>query len=468
MEYRIREFGAKGDGVTDDAPFIQAAIDSCTENGGGRVVCESGTYLCSTIVLKSNVDFYLEMGCKIISSLDASLYSGEKEALIEAKDAENISISGYGTIDGRSHLVYYDDGQDILHEAPMDYAKGAFRPRTTKFENIRNLSIKDITMKNSVLWTLHFAGCNYITVSGVKIFNDIRCNNNDGIDPDCCKNVVISDCIIVAGDDPIVVKTTKAVTEKYGSCENIVVNNCIMKTRSAGLKIGTETWGDIRNIQMTNCVIEECGRMLSISARDGGTLENIRVSNVRASCRAYSSCKDNKHVGAGFPYWWGKGESIYISNTPRNHEMINSGAIRNITLTDLDIDSESSLFIAGSDNGKIDDIEVRNCKLQLKRIGTQEPGWFDFRPSPMEVVKHDIPGIYVKYAENILLKSISVKFVDYAEAWSEVVWIEDAKDIVLDELTGNPAKDNLPAVRAVNVSDLKMKNTSIVGSVEVL
>ena len=86
----------------------------------------------------------------------------------------------------------------------------------------------------------------------------------------------------------------------------------------------------------------------------------------------------------------------------------------------------------------------------------------------MEVVKHDIPGIYVKYAENILLKSISVKFVDYAEAWSEVVWIEDAKDIVLDELTGNPAKDNLPAVRAVNVSDLKMKNTSIVGSVEVL
>ena len=102
MEYRIRDYGAKGDGMKDDAPYIQAAIDECTKNGGGRVVCESGTYLCSTIFLKSNVDLYLEMGCTIISSLDASSYSGEKEALIEAKDAENIAISGYGTIDGRS------------------------------------------------------------------------------------------------------------------------------------------------------------------------------------------------------------------------------------------------------------------------------------------------------------------------------------------------------------------------------
>lgn len=466
MEYRIRDYGAKGDGMKDDAPYIQAAIDECTKNGGGRVVCESGTYLCSTVFLKSNVDFYLEMGCTIISSLDALAYSGEKEALIEAKDAENISISGYGTIDGRSYLVYYDDNQDPLHEAPLDYPMGAFRPRTTKFENVTNLSIKDITMKNSVLWTLHFAGCNYVTVSGVKIFNDIRCNNNDGIDPDCCKNVVISDCIIVAGDDPIVVKTTQPMTEKYGSCENIVVNNCVMKTRSAGLKIGTETYGDIRNIQMTNCMIEECGRMLSISARDGGTIEHISVSNVRASCRAYSSCKDNKHVGAGFPYWWGKGESIYISNMPRNYEQINSGIIRNVTLADLDIDSESSFFMAGSEYGTIEDVEVRNCKLQLKRIGTQEPGWFDFRPSPMETVKHDIPGIYIKSAENIRLKNVSVKFADQAEAWSEAVWVEDANNIVLDELNGSPARKDLPAVRIIRVSELEFRNTNIGDSVE--
>ena len=94
--------------------------------------------------------------------------------------------------------------------------------------------------------------------------------------------------------------------------------------------------------------------------------------------------------------------------------------------------------------------------MQLKRIGTQEPGWFDFRPSPMEVVKHDIPGIYVKKAENIKFKNISVKFVDRAEAWSEVVCIEDAKKVVLDEVSGKPARDELQAVRVINVSELEV------------
>ena len=272
--------------------------------------------------------------------------------------------------------------------------------------------------------------------------------------------------MIVAGDDPIVIKTTKPMAEKYGSCENIVVNNCIMRTKSAGLKIGTETWGDIRNIKMSNCVIEECGRMLSITVRDGGTIENIQISNVRAACRAYSACKDNKHIGAGYPYWWGKGESIYISNMPRNYEQMNSGTIRNVTLTDLDIDSESSFFMAGSEYGKIEDVEVRNCKLQLKRIGTQKPGWFDFRPSPMGVVKHDIPGIYLKSAENIRLKNVSVKFADQAEAWSEVIWIEDANNIVLDEVNGSPARKELPAVRVIRVSELEFRNTNIADSVE--
>ena len=75
MEYSIRKYGARGDGITNDAPYIQKAVDECSKNGGGRVVCDAGTYLCSTITLRSNVDLYLEMGCTIISSLDSSSYT---------------------------------------------------------------------------------------------------------------------------------------------------------------------------------------------------------------------------------------------------------------------------------------------------------------------------------------------------------------------------------------------------------
>ena len=84
----------------------------------------------------------------------------------------------------------------------------------------------------------------------------------------------------------------------------------------------------------------------------------------------------------------------------------------------------------------------------------------------MGVVKHDIPGIYIKSAENIRLKNVSVKFADRAEAWSEAVWIEDADNIVLDELTGNPARKDLPAVRVIRVSGVEFRNTNIVDSVE--
>ena len=455
MEYSIRKYGAKGDGITNDAPCIQKAVDECSKNGGGRVVCDAGTYLCSTIILKSNVDLYLEMGCTIISSLDSSFYTDGREALIESKDTENVSISGFGTIDGRSYLIYYDDNQDPLHEAPFDYPHGVFRPRTTKFENVTNLVIRDITIKNSVLWTLHFAGCNFVSISGVRIFNDIRCNNNDGIDPDCCKNVVISDCIIVSGDDSVVVKTTKEMAQKYGSCENIVVNNCIFKTKSAGLKIGTETWADIKNITMSNCVIEECGRAAAIWVRDGATIENISISNVRAICRAYSGCRDNKHIGAGYPYWWGKGEAIYISNTPRNDGNLKSGTIKNVTFDNMNIDSESSVFVSGSENGTVENIEIRNCKINLKRIGTQQPGWFDYRPSPKDILKHDIPALYVECAKNIKLKDITVSFTGEAEAWSNVVGLENVENITISGIEGNPAKPDLPVMNAVNVKNIK-------------
>ena len=455
MEYSIRKYGAVGDGVTNDASSIQQAVDECSKKGGGRVVCEAGTYLCSTITLKSNVDLYLEMGCTIISSLDSSFYTDGREALIESKDTENVSISGFGTIDGRSYLIYYDDDQDPLHEAPFDYPYGVFRPRTSKFENVKNLVIRDITIKNSVLWTLHFAGCNYVSISGVRIFNDIRCNNNDGIDPDCCKNVTISDCIIVSGDDPVVIKSTKEMAQKYGSCENIVVSNCIFKTKSAGLKIGTETWADIRNISMSNCVIEECGRAVAIWVRDGATIENVNISGIRALCRAYSGCRDNKHIGAGYPYWWGKGEAIYISNTPRNDENLKSGTIINITFDNMNIDSESSVFVSGSENGAVENIEIRNSKINLKITGTQQPGWFDYRPSPKDIIRHDIPALYVEYAKNIKLKDISVSFTGGADAWSNVVGLKNVENITITGIEGSPAKAKLPMINAVNVKNIK-------------
>ena len=458
MKYDISNYGAAGDGAADDTKAIQKAIDACHENGGGQVFCPHGTYKCSSLHLKSNVDLHLERGCTIIGNHSMSRSDRGYRALIEAKDACNISISGFGCIDGRSDLVFYDDEQDPLHEAPLDYPHNAFRPCTSFFENVENINISDITIRNSVFWTLHFAGCRYVIVKGVKILNNTRVNENDGIDPDCCKNVLISDCIITCGDDPVAIKTTKEMAEKYGSSENIAISNCIFKTKSAAIKIGTETWADIKNVNVSNCVIEECGRAVAIWVRDGATVENVSLSNVKAMCRAYNACNDNKHLGAGYPFWWGKGEAVYISNTVRNSESKYSGNIKDISFDKLSVESESCVFLCGAEFGKIENIKITNSDFKLKKIGSQNPGMFDFRPSPYNTQAHRIPGIYANMLKNFDVSNVSVGFDDDCEAYSEAMIIENSTGVYVDRFRADAAKKDLPCISVINTENINVSN----------
>lgn len=132
-----------------------------------------------------------------------------------------------------------------------------------------------MTFRDAAFWTLHMAGCENVLIHQVRIFNDERGANNDGIDPDSCKNVVISNCIIKAGDDAIVVKNTAPMAAKYGSCENIVISNCILYSYDSALKIGTETAKAIRHVVLSDCVIRDCSRGIRIWVRDGGEKERL-------------------------------------------------------------------------------------------------------------------------------------------------------------------------------------------------
>ena len=116
------------------------------------------------------------------------------------------------------------------------------------------------------------------------------------------------------------------------------------------------------------------------------------------------------------------------------------------------------MFISGSEYGEISDVEIRNCKINLKKIGSQEPGRFDFRPSPKDVYNHDIPGIYVDNAKNVSVKDTRVRFLYDSDAYSNVVYAENSENVYLDGVWGNPAKENLPAVKAVNVKNFESKN----------
>lgn len=407
--YNILDFGAVADGVTNNAEAIQKTIDEASKNGG-RVIIPAGEFLSGTIVLKSNIDFHLEKGAMLISSLReedildfAKLFEDDNACtgwdggcFLFACHEKNITISGEGVIYGQGDKVFVDDNADNgAHECPLQVT--TFRPRTTFLEDVENLTVKDVTFQDAAFWTLHMAGCRHVLVKDIKILNDVRGANNDGIDPDTCQDVMISGCLVKTGDDAIVLKTTKPMAEKYGSCENIVINNCILYSHDSGLKIGTETHGDIRNVILSDCVIKDCSRGVGIWVRDGAIIEDVHIHHVTGNVLKYADgIREN-----GPTMWWGNGEPIFIDATYRNQEHRYPGKIRDITFDHIYMKAESSIFIAGEEDARVENIALSDLHITMCSQGTQESGWFDEQPSERNVYSHKIPSAYARCVDGI-------------------------------------------------------------------
>lgn len=437
--FNINDFGAVGDGVTNNSASIQRAIDKASEMGG-QVVVPAGEFLSGTIQLKSNIDFHLEKGAILISSLNekdifdfAKLFQDDNQdtgwdggCFIFAKEEHDISISGEGSIYGQGDKVFFDDDTDLgYHESPLNVT--AFRPRLTFLENVENLSIRDITIKNAAFWTLHMAGCRHVLINSIKILNDMRGANNDGIDPDCCQDVIIRDCLVKTGDDAIVIKATKPMTEKYGSCENILISNCILYSHDSAVKIGTETHGDIRNVILSDCIAKDCSRGIGIWVRDGATIEDIHIHHLTGNVLKYADAVRE----SGPAMWWGNGEPIFINATYRNANEKNPGTIKNITFDHIDMKAESCVFVAGEEDCRIQNVQITDMNLTMCKQGTQQMGFFDEQPSIRNVYSHEIPAVYLRCADNVTVSG-RVQFDAPYNSTDNKLYI--AKDCVNDEI----------------------------------
>ncbi|MCR4617858.1 MAG: glycoside hydrolase family 28 protein [Lachnospiraceae bacterium] len=411
MVYNILDYGAVGDGSTLCTKNIQAAIDAATLNGG-TVLIPAGNFLSGSIRLKSNIDLHLEQGARLISSIrqeDMIDFSKEFEddnadtgweggVFLFAYHEKNISITGQGIIDGQGRESFYDDDSDGgLHECPL--AVKGFRPRMSFLEDVENLTVKDVTFYDSAFWTLHMAGCKNVLIDGIRIYNNECGPNNDGIDPDCCQNVIIRGCIIYAGDDSIVLKTTMPMAKKYGDCKNILIQNCIMRSHCSALKIGTETHGDIHHVTMSDCVVEDCTRGFAIWSRDGGCIHDINIHHITGNTRGYaSSCRG----GGGVVLWWGSGEPIFISATKRAGVERVPGKIRSIRMDHIFMTCEGSITIAGEDYSPISKVNIKDSEFIFKQQSSHIPEYLDESPSIRGCYKHELPCVYIRSGEDIV------------------------------------------------------------------
>lgn len=370
--FNILDHGALADGQHDDAPAIQRAIDAAHAAGGGRVLLPRGAIVrAGSFVLRSRVQLHLDRDAILLSATTLDAFpqrvfdfgdEADKRVWIRARDADDVTLSGSGTIDGQCHAFALGQTEHIFRPTVR------WRPATTCFENCRRVTVRELRFRNAANWTLHFVGCRDVHVHDVHIDNDLRFPNADGIDPDHCKRVRIERCRIVSADDCIVLKNT-APFSSYGDCEDIEVCDCVLESASAAFKIGSESCNGFRRIRVRDCRIERSHRGLAIQLRDGGDVEDVRFERISVNTRRFS------------PDWWGAGEAIYVTALRRN-DRTRVGRVRDVHFEDISCTVENGVVIYADPPGQVDDLALRRVRVAVERVTDWPSGLFDLRPCP--------------------------------------------------------------------------------------
>ncbi len=298
--YNASELGIIGDGKTKNTEAIQKAIDQLTaKKKGGTIVFSAGRYLSGTIEMKSNVHFVLEKGAVLLGSTNINDYrsiepydapksnrtgDNSKLALLVCYKAQNVSITGEGTIDGQGRELALNV-DSILYTTDEKYRRGGggrpqeiYRPKIINFMFLDGYEMRGITIRNSACWVQTYEICSNLKFEGVTVESRAFWNN-DGFDLTDCRNVTINNCSVDSGDDGICLKSY------YNDycCENIRITNCHVTSSCNGLKLGTASFGGFRNIVFDNIdVVDTYLSAIAIESVDACDIDSVTFKNIRA------------------------------------------------------------------------------------------------------------------------------------------------------------------------------------------
>ena len=479
----VRDFGAKGNGVTLDSKAVGAAIAACVKQGGGTVYFSAGRYVVGTTQLYSHIHLYLESGAALVGSHDVKDYipskpfgfgrnygvdiTGEGEVLgmLIAKDAEDVSIEGKGEIDGQSDAFFGPHtslgGGDYLPEylrnpkafqaamaldtyGPLEFKS---RPGTLMvFFHCKNVQIHGITIRSSPNWTVELQDVEDASLTEFQILNNQMDPNNDGIDCMMCRHVEISDFNIITGDDGFAI---------VGS-EHMHVSNGSIASRSAAIRLESTKLSTFTGLSM------DTNRGIAVFANTYANQANKNTEDV-----TFSDMVIRTRLIPG--NWWGKGEPIYIAVQPCPPNVPCGVRVKHVVFNNITAEAENGALLWGGEGTPITGVEMNGIHLHMiaptPSLAEAVGGNLDLRwtaPTPRYgIVKSDIPALYAKQVDGLRLRDVTVDWApSMPEYFSDGIRVEDFKNLTIDGFEGRQDQEASGAALAlVNGTGVAITNS---------
>jgi len=429
--YPITRYGAVADGKTDNTKAIQKAINTAAEKDGGVVLVPPGKFVTGVIHLKSNIDLHFEKGGALLATIKRIDYGPRKaSALIVADNAQHVSITGYGTIDGRGDALLKDIYRMLKAGTLKDDEWQTYnpwhqmrpaednRPHLIDFTGCKDVTVKNITIRDGLCWIQDYRNCTDMIFDNITVISNTFWNN-DGIDLVDCKNAKVTNSFFNVADDGVCLKSS----DPASACENIEIARCRIRSSASAFKMGTASFGGFKKIKVHDIEVYDTFRSaIAIETVDGGQIEDIDVRNVNAKNTGNAIFlrlgQRNKNADPGIlrrvyignvkvQVPAGKPDKGYHMEGPElrfKHHVFPSGIdgitghnVQDVVLENIDITyegTEKPTGYAKFDVNKLDTIpEVKSNYPEFSMFG-ELPAW----------------GFFVRHAEGITFKNVNLSY----------------------------------------------------------